>query len=130
MTTARLWLTLGAACGFLTVSLGAFGAHGLKGRIAADLIANWGTAANYLGMHGAAILACGLLLLLRPQAPLIRAAAWCFLIGVSLFSGSLFLMALTDVRMLGIVTPFGGVTLLAGWALLAVGAWRVAAPAN
>ncbi|EGV31214.1 protein of unknown function DUF423 [Thiorhodococcus drewsii AZ1] len=130
MTTARLWLTLGAVCGFLTVSLGAFGAHGLKGRIAADLLANWGTAANYLGMHAVAILACGLLLLLHPAAPLIRAAAWCFLIGVSLFSGSLFLMALTDARMLGIVTPFGGVTLLAGWALLAVGAWRAAAPAN
>ncbi|EXJ16021.1 DUF423 domain-containing protein [Imhoffiella purpurea] len=124
MRAARQWLTVGAVCGFVTVALGAFGAHGLKGRIATDLLANWGTAAAYLGMHGAAILTCGLLLLQRPKTPLVNLAAWCFLIGIALFSGSLFLMALTGERMLGILTPFGGIALLAGWVLLAQGAWR------
>ena len=127
---ARLWLTLGALCGLLTVALGAFGAHGLKGRIAPELLANWGTAADYLGLHALAILACGLFLLQRPTARLVQAAALALLVGVALFSGSLFLMALTGARWLGMITPFGGVSLLLGWALLALGGWRAAGQAT
>ena len=124
MKRARLWLTLGAVSGFLTVILGAFGAHGLKGRVAPDLLANWGTGADYLGLHAVAILACGLFLLQRPAAGLVNAAAWAFLIGCTLFSGSLFLMTLSGARWLGAITPLGGLSLIAGWTLLAVGAWR------
>lgn len=127
MKHARWWLTTGAVCGLLTVALGAFGAHGLKGHVEPDMLANWRTAADYLGMHGSAILAAGLLLIWRPDARLIHAAAWCFLIGVSLFCGSLFLMVLSGERWLGLVTPAGGVALLLGWTLLAAGAWRAGA---
>ena len=76
---ARLWLTLGAVYGLLTVTLGAFGAHGLRGRVADDLLVTWGTGANYLGIHALALLACGLLALHLPGSRLIAAAGWCFL---------------------------------------------------
>ncbi len=125
MTHARLWMTLGALCGLLTVLFGAFGAHGIEGRIEADLLANWQTGAHYLGLHAAAILVCGLILLHVPRSRLVSGAAWAFLIGVCLFSGSLFLMTLTGVRQLGMITPIGGVSLILGWALLAVGAARL-----
>ena len=121
---ARIWLTLGAVWGLLTVALGAFGAHGLRGRVADDLLVTWGTGADYLGMHALAFLACGLLALHIPGSRLIGAAAWCFVVGSLLFSGSLFALVLTGMRGLGAVTPFGGTLLIAGWALLALGAWR------
>lgn len=121
---ARIWLTLGAVFGLLSVTLGAFGAHGLRGRVADDLLSTWGTGADYLGMHALALLACGLLALHLPGSRLIGAAAWCFAVGSLLFSGSLFALVLSGVRGLGAITPFGGTLLIAGWALLALGAWR------
>ena len=129
MSPASLWMTLGAVGGLLTVALGAFGAHGLKGRVDPALLANWNTAADYLGLHALAILACGLTLLHRPEAGLVNWAGWAFLIGVCLFSGSLFAMTLTGLRQLGMITPIGGVLLIIAWALLAVGAARLGSPA-
>ncbi len=129
MSPASLWMTLGAVGGLLTVALGAFGAHGLKGRVDPVLLANWNTAADYLGLHALALLACGLTLLHRPEAGLVNWAGWAFLIGVCLFSGSLFAMTLTGLRQLGMITPIGGVLLILAWALLAVGAARLGSPA-
>lgn len=120
----RIWLTLGAIYGLLSVGLGAFGAHGLRGRVAEQMLVTWGTGADYLGMHALALLACGLIALHIPGSRLIDAAAWCFAIGSILFSGSLFALVLTGVGGLGAITPFGGTLLIAGWALLALGAWR------
>lgn len=128
MPPASLWMTLGAVGGLLTVALGAFGAHGLKGRVDPALLANWNTAADYLGLHALALLACGLTLLHRPEAGLVNWAGWAFVIGVCLFSGSLFAMTLTGLRQLGMITPIGGVLLILAWALLAVGAARLAGP--
>lgn len=128
MSPASLWMTLGAVGGLLTVALGAFGAHGLKSRVDPALLANWNTAADYLGLHALALLACGLTLLHRPEAGLVNWAGWAFLIGVCLFSGSLFAMTLTGLRQLGMITPIGGVLLILAWALLAVGAARLAGP--
>lgn len=128
MPPASTWMTLGAVGGLLTVALGAFGAHGLKGRVDPALLANWNTAADYLGLHALALLACGLTLLHRPEAELVNWAGWAFIIGVSLFSGSLFAMTLTGLRQLGMITPIGGVLLILAWALLAVGAARLAGP--
>lgn len=129
MSPASLWMTLGAVGGLLTVALGAFGAHGLKGRVDPALLANWNTAADYLGLHALALLACGLTLLHRPEAGLVNWAGWAFLVGVCLFSGSLFAMTLTGLRQLGMITPIGGVLLILAWALLAVGAARLGSPA-
>jgi uncharacterized membrane protein YgdD (TMEM256/DUF423 family) len=121
---ARIWFTLGAVYGLLTVTLGAFGAHGLRGRVADELLVTWGTGADYLGIHALALLACGLLALHVPGSRLIGAAGWCFVVGSLLFSGSLFALVLSGVRGLGAVTPFGGMLLILGWGLLALGAWR------
>jgi uncharacterized membrane protein YgdD (TMEM256/DUF423 family) len=129
MKKARIWLALGAVGGLLTVTFGAFGAHALKGHIAPELIANWNTAAHYLGLHSLALFACGLLLLQR-SSDILLGAGWAFLLGILLFCGSLFLMALTGDRAFGMVTPVGGFSLMVGWSLLAVAAWRITADPN
>ncbi len=127
MKSVRWWLVVGALCGLLRVTLGAFGAHVIKGQVAPDLLANWVTASDYLGMHGLAILICGLFLLQRPAARLAHFAAWAFLAGSILFSGSLYLMVLSGERLLGAITPVGGIALIVGWVLLAIAAWRATA---
>jgi uncharacterized membrane protein YgdD (TMEM256/DUF423 family) len=115
-------LTIGAACGFVTVALGAFGAHGLRDIVSPERLAIWATATDYLGLHAIAILACGLWLLQRPDDRLVHRGAATFLTGILLFSGSLFALVLTDQRAIGMITPVGGLLLLAGWALLVAGA--------
>jgi len=127
---ARPWLGIGALGGLLSVALGAFAAHALGARIDAELLATWETATDYLGLHALALLLCGLLLLQRPGVLLIRAAAWGFLIGTLVFSGSLYLLVLTETRTWGAVTPLGGIALIAAWALLAAGSWRGLRPAG
>lgn len=121
---ARLWLTIGASGGAMTVLLGAFGAHAVRGHVAESLLATWETATSYLGMHSMALLVCGLLLRHQPDLRSIAGAAWGFLLGSVLFSGSLFLLVLSDERSWGVITPFGGLTLIAAWCMLAVGAWQ------
>ncbi|MEO8486406.1 MAG: DUF423 domain-containing protein [Betaproteobacteria bacterium] len=123
--TPRLALVLGALLALAAVALGAFGAHALKSRLAPDMASVWQTAVQYHGWHALALLACGLLLLHRPEAAAVAIAAWLFIAGIALFSGSLYMLALTGTRALGAVTPLGGALLLAGWAAFAWGAWRV-----
>ncbi|WP_281784199.1 DUF423 domain-containing protein [Sinimarinibacterium flocculans] len=122
--TPAFWLALGAVYGFLGVALGAFGAHALKTRLSAELLAVWKTAVEYQMYHALALLGVGLLLRqLGTSAPLQWAGAG-FALGVLLFSGSLYALCLSGVRVLGAITPFGGMLLLAGWALLLVAALR------
>lgn len=122
--TPAFWLALGAVYGFLGVALGAFGAHALKTRLSAGLLAVWKTAVEYQMYHALALLGVGLLLRqLGTSAPLQWAGAG-FALGVLLFSGSLYALCLSGVRVLGAITPFGGMLLLAGWALLLVAALR------
>lgn len=123
--TARLALALGAILAFAAVALGAFGAHALKSRLAPDMAAVWQTAVLYHGWHALALVGAGLFLMQRPDAAAFAAAGWLFLAGVVLFSGSLYVLALSGVRGFGAVTPFGGLAFLAGWAAFAWGAWRV-----
>lgn len=125
----RLFLALGALYGFLGVALGAFGAHGLDRvfRQAADGAMRaqwWSTAAHYHLIHA---LALGLAAWVAARVPGVAAgiAGWAFVAGVLLFSGSLYIMALTGARWLGAVTPLGGLLLLAGWAALFVSAWQL-----
>ncbi len=121
----RVFFTLAASLGFLAVAFGAFGAHGLKSRLApladgADRLAWWNTGAQYHLAHALALaLAAGLF----GDTWLGRAACVAFSVGIALFSGSLYTMTLTGVRWLGAVTPIGGLGMLAGWALLAAAAW-------
>lgn len=114
---ARLWTVLGAANGFLSVAAGAFGAHGLRRRLAENMLAHWETAARYQMYHALALLAVGALAATRGDA--VNAAGWSFTAGIVVFSGSLYALALTGETRLGMVTPLGGVAMLVGWALLA-----------
>ena len=114
MRLTRLTSTLGG----LAVALGAFGAHGLKGRVDADLLQIYETAARYQMYHALALLAVGVAARLFPSTA-VQAAGWCFVLGIALFSGSLYTMTFTGLRWLGAVTPLGGLAFMAGWALLA-----------
>ncbi len=116
--SARLALTLAAAAMFVAVALGAFGAHALKGRLTPDLAAVWQTAVSYHAWHALGLLAVGVLMLQWPSRGLLGIAAWLFVAGIVLFSGSLYALALTGMRGIGAVTPFGGVAFLAGWAVV------------
>jgi uncharacterized membrane protein YgdD (TMEM256/DUF423 family) len=119
----KLFVALGALNAFLAVAAGAFGAHGLKARLTPELLAVFETGARYHLFHALGLIAVGLVAQVRPST-LVTASGWALLAGIVLFSGSLYVLASSGVRMLGAVTPFGGVAFLLGWALLAVGVWR------
>ena len=115
--TPEFWIRAGAGLMFLAVALGAFAAHGLKARLTPDLLAVWETAVRYHVYHALALLAVAFAADRWPSRA-VSNAGWCFLGGIVVFSGSLYLLALTGERRLGAVTPVGGLLFLAGWALL------------
>lgn len=123
---AKTFIILGSINMFLAVALGAFGAHGLKSRLSADLMAVYQTAVQYHSMHALGLLLIGIIAHWLGQSALINWAGWLLLTGIVLFSGSLYTMSFTGIRMLGAITPFGGVAFLAGWLLLALAAWKAA----
>ena len=118
---ARTFLLIGSLAGALGVALGAFGAHGLRGRLSPDMLAVFETGVRYHMYHALALLVVSALMP-RLDGWLIHAAGWSFTIGIVLFSGSLYLLALTGVRTLGAITPLGGVAFILGWAFLAIAA--------
>lgn len=119
----RLFFGLGAGSALLAVAAGAFGAHALRARLTSDLLAVFETAARYHMYHALALLAAAWAVTRWPGPWPVR-AGWLFLAGTLLFSGSLYALALSGVRSLGAITPFGGAALLAGWACLLAGALR------
>jgi uncharacterized membrane protein YgdD (TMEM256/DUF423 family) len=114
----RTFLALGALSGGLAVAAGAFGAHGLRGRLSPDLMAVFETAARYQMYHALALIALAAVAgrLVGRGA---EVAGWLFVAGTVIFSGSLYLLALGGPRWLGAVTPLGGLCFLVGWAALA-----------
>jgi uncharacterized membrane protein YgdD (TMEM256/DUF423 family) len=117
----KTFLLLGAVAAFLAVALGAFGAHGLRGRLSPEMLAVFQTGVQYHMSHALAlILVSGIMG--RMSGWLIQTAGWCFVGGIVFFSGSLYLLAVTGVTTLGAVTPIGGLLFLAGWACLAFAA--------
>ena len=122
---AKLFLLMAAANGFLAVSLGAFAAHGLRARLGPDLLATFQTGVQYHMYHALALLGVGVLALHYPNAASLRTSGYLFLAGILLFSGSLYVLAISGVRWLGAITPLGGLAFLAGWALLGWTAWRI-----
>lgn len=130
----RLALFGAGILGFLAVALGAFGAHGLKARLGplpdgALRLEWWSTAAHYHLVHALALVAVAFLAT-RSSSVAVVVAAVGFVLGVVLFSGSLYAMTLTGVRALGAVTPFGGLAFLVGWASIAVAAWGLTTPTS
>lgn len=120
---SRIFLTLGAVNAFLCVALGAFGAHGLKQRLSAEMLAVYQTGVQYHFYHALGLIAVGVMLLHYPASKPMRTSGWLMLAGIVLFSVSLYALSLSGVRGLGAITPFGGVAFLSAWAMLAYGAW-------
>ncbi|HEU5220293.1 MAG TPA: DUF423 domain-containing protein [Gemmatimonadales bacterium] len=120
-------IAAGALLAGLGVAAGAFGAHYLKGSLNSDQLDIWHTAANYQMYHALALIVAARLLSRHPTR-LLRAACGLFLAGILLFSGSLYLLALTDASILGVITPLGGLAFLAAWGCLAVGIVRDTLP--
>jgi uncharacterized membrane protein YgdD (TMEM256/DUF423 family) len=117
----RTFLLIGALAGVVGVALGAFGAHGLRGRLSPEMLAVFETGVRYHMYHALALLLTSALMG-RVAGRLIVAAGWFFTAGIVLFSGSLYLLATTGVTILGAITPIGGVAFLLGWACLAIAA--------
>ncbi len=117
------WLTTGALLGAAAVAAGAFGAHGLKSRVTPEDLAIFETAARYQLIHALALLAVGWIADRWPGA-FVNAAGVCFVGGIAIFSGSLYLLVLTGARWLGAITPIGGLALILGWLALAFGTLR------
>ncbi len=119
----KTFFALGAAFGLLGVALGAFGAHGLKGTLSPDMLANFETGVRYQMYHAVGLLAVAWAVTRWPGG-LTTAAGWLFVVGILIFSGSLYILSVTGIRWLGAVTPIGGVALIAGWGCLIVAALR------
>jgi len=113
-----LWIRIASALGFLGVGLGAFGAHALKARLSPELLAVWQTGVLYHLIHAVALFA--LALYARSASHAITAPALGFTLGIALFSGSLYALALSGVKPLGAITPFGGLSFLFAWGWIAI----------
>ena len=119
----RVFYLIGAVSAFAGVAAGAFGAHGLKGRLGDELLAVFETGVRYQMYHALALFAAAWAAARWPGA-LTSAAGWLFVAGTVVFSGSLYVLSLTGLRWLGAVTPLGGLAFLAGWLCLAAACWK------
>ena len=117
------WFATGAIAAGLGVALGAFGAHILKPRLSVDLLAIFETGVRFQIYHSLALLAVGWAATRWPGA-WVGASGWLFLVGIVVFSGSLYVMTFTGARWLGAITPMGGVAFILGWVALAVAALK------
>jgi uncharacterized membrane protein YgdD (TMEM256/DUF423 family) len=120
----KFFIIAGAINGFLSVALGAFGAHALKERLSEKYLAIWETAVQYQMFHALALIAIGILMSnkLLGHVTSLNTAGYLILVGIVLFSGSLYVLSLTGIGILGAITPIGGVAFLVGWILLIVAA--------
>ncbi len=119
----RLFFLVGSISAFIAVVLGAFGAHGLKGRLTTEMLNAFEVGVRYQMYHALALLAVAWALSRWPRAE-VTVAGWLFVAGTIIFSGSLYLLSLTGVRWIGAITPIGGVAFLLGWLSLVWGVWR------
>lgn len=120
----KLILSGAAGLGFLGVGMGAFGAHALRGRLSSELLSVYQTGVLYHLLHALALLGVGLLMRQGADSLWVKGAAMGFFVGTLLFSGSLYMLALSATRAWGVVTPFGGLFFLFGWLSLAIAIWR------
>lgn len=115
----RIWIGIAAINGLIAVAAGAFGAHALKDKLEPNMLTTFETGARYQMYHALALIAVAWVMSTQPSR-VIQASAWCMLIGIILFSGSLYGLTLLQWRWLGPVTPIGGLSMMIGWLLLAI----------
>jgi uncharacterized membrane protein YgdD (TMEM256/DUF423 family) len=120
----KTFLILGILNTVLCIALGAFGAHGLKQFLSADMLSVYHTGVQYHFYHAFGIIVIGLLLLHFPKSRLMPVSGWLMMAGIVLFSFSLYALSVTGTRTLGMITPFGGVSFLTAWILLAYAIWK------
>lgn len=120
LTVPRWFLLLGAANAALAVLLGAFGAHSLKARLTADMMTVYQTGLQYHLFHALGLLAVGIVAKQMGNSVWLRSAGWLMLVGILVFSGSLYLLSITGWKWLGAVTPLGGVSFIIAWVLFVV----------
>jgi uncharacterized membrane protein YgdD (TMEM256/DUF423 family) len=120
----KTFLILGAINAFLCVALGAFGAHGLKHMLSADMLDVYHIGVQYHFYHSLGLILVGLVLLHFTSAKLVKLSGWLMLTGIILFSVSLYFLSLTGIRGLAMITPFGGIAFLSAWTLFAYGIWQ------
>ena len=107
----------------LAVGLGAFGAHGLKSQLSQEMMQTYKTGVEYHFYHALGLLLVGILAITMPST-LLKWSAICLAAGIALFSGSLYVLSISGIKWLGAITPFGGVSFIAGWILLFVAVWK------
>lgn len=127
MNHGRFFLAAGALSGLLTVAFGAFAAHGLRHQIPPEMLLVFNKGVFYQGLHALALLATGIMSTQHGSRAL-STAGWSFLLGILLFSGSLYLLAVTGSRWLGMLTPFGGLSFLIGWLSLLIASRHYSRP--
>jgi uncharacterized membrane protein YgdD (TMEM256/DUF423 family) len=118
----KAFIIIGAINAFIAVALGAFGAHGLADKLEPKYLDIWKTGVTYQMFHATGILVIGLLLSKVTTSPQFTWAGWLMVLGIILFSGSLYVLSLTKIGILGAITPLGGVCFLAAWVLIIIGA--------
>ncbi len=119
----KVFMTIGAASAFIGVALGAFAAHGLKGKLAASAVETFEVGVRYQMYHAFALIATSWVLSRWP-GPNGAIAGWLFVAGTVIFSGSLYGLSVSGVRWLGAITPLGGLSFLAGWVYLIRAVWQ------
>jgi uncharacterized membrane protein YgdD (TMEM256/DUF423 family) len=117
----RVWIAVAGINGLISVAAGAFGAHALRDRLEPRMLEVFEVGVRYQMYHALALLATAWLMSMTPSRAA-SAAAWCFLIGIVIFSGSLYVLSLTGIRSFGAVTPVGGVLFIVGWLLMVIAA--------
>jgi uncharacterized membrane protein YgdD (TMEM256/DUF423 family) len=120
--TGNLWVAAGCTSGFLAVAIGAFGAHGLKDSLSEAGLAIYHTGSQYQMAHALALVGLGIWC--NQQGQKMSVTGWSWIAGSILFSGSLYALALSDIRWLGAITPLGGLLFMLGWILFAFRAWK------
>jgi uncharacterized membrane protein YgdD (TMEM256/DUF423 family) len=118
--TAKLFLILGGINAALVVMLGAFGAHGLKAKLTAEMLAVFQTGVHYHLFHALGLLAVGLVATQIADSIWLKWSGWLMLVGIILFSGSLYVLSVSGLRWLGMVTPFGGVAFITAWIVFVI----------
>ncbi|MCI2839700.1 MULTISPECIES: DUF423 domain-containing protein [Staphylococcus] len=118
----KVFIILGALCTMMAVGTGAFGAHGLEGKLSDKYMSVWEKAVNYQMYHGLGLIMIGIIS--GTTSINVNWAGWLLFFGIVLFSGSLYILALTQIRILGAITPIGGILFIVGWLMLIIATFK------